>query len=307
MANNVKEAQRTREILRAVRRVELKTRRLVEDQLAGQYHSAFKGRGMDLADVREYVRGDEVRAIDWNVTARTGVPHVKNFTEERELTLLLMVDMSGSGAYGSRNSSKRELAAEVASVLAFSAIRSNDKVGLLLFTDKVELYLPPRRGRTHALRVIREILFHKPEGRRTDLAAALDHANRVLKRRALTFVISDFLFNGAIDLNLDTLRRKLRATNLRHDLVAVTVVDPRELELPDVGIMTLEDIETGEQIEIDTADRRAREAYRRAAARYYEEIARCLSKAGVDRIPLTTARPFIPELMAFFGRRRARS
>ncbi|MFI5403902.1 MAG: DUF58 domain-containing protein, partial [Planctomycetota bacterium] len=210
---NRMEAQRTREVLKAVRQVELKTRRLVDEQLAGQYHAVFKGRGMNFADVREYVRGDEVRAIDWNVTARTGVPHVKTYTEERELTLLLMIDLSASGAYGSRRASKRERAAEAASALAFSAIRNNDKVGLLLFTDRVELYLPPRRGRSHILRVIREILLVEPKGRRTDLAVALDPANRILTRRALAFLVSDFLFVGPIDERVEALRRKLKATN----------------------------------------------------------------------------------------------
>jgi uncharacterized protein (DUF58 family) len=300
------EAQRTREVLKAVRQVELRTRRLVEDRLAGQYHSVFKGRGMNFAEVREYVRGDEVRAIDWNVTARTGVPHVKTFTEERELTLLLMIDMSSSGAYGSGRSSKRELAAEAASALAFSAIRNNDKVGLLLFTDRVELYLPPKRGRAHILRIIREILFFEPRGRRTDLAAALDHANRVLRRRALAFLLSDFLLVGPIDESIAALRRKLKATNRRHDVVAVSVTDPRELQLPDVGIITLEDSETGEQIEIDTSKEKAREAYRRAADRYYAEIARCIRASGVDQLALSTGLPWLPALMAFFGRRQGR-
>jgi uncharacterized protein (DUF58 family) len=303
---NRMEAQRTREVLKAVRQVELKTRRLVDEQLAGQYHSVFKGRGMNFADVREYVRGDEVRAIDWNVTARTGVPHVKTFTEERELTLLLMIDLSASGAYGSRRASKRELAAEAASALAFSAIRNNDKVGLLLFTDRVELYLPPRRGRSHILRVIREILFFEPKGRRTDLAVALDHANRVLKRRALAFLISDFLFVGPIDERVEALRRKLKATNRRHDVVAVSVTDPRELDLPDIGLVTLEDAETGEQIEIDTSKNQTRGAYRRAAERYYLEIARCLRASGVDQLEFSTATPYLPALMAFFGRRQGR-
>ncbi len=299
-------AQRTREVLRAVRQVELKTRRLVEDQLAGKYHSVFKGRGMNFADVREYVRGDEVRAIDWNVTARTGVPHVKNFTEERELTLLLMIDMSASGAYGSGRSSKRELAAEAASALAFSAIRNNDKVGLLLFTDRVEFYLPPRRSRAHVLRVIREILLFEPKGRRTDLAPALDHANRVLKRRALVFIVSDFLMAGPIDNTVGALRTKLKATSRRHDVVAVSVTDPRELRLPDIGVITLEDAETGEQIEIDTSSEKARDAYRRAAARYYAEVSRGIRASGVDQLHLSTAEPYLPVLMAFLGRRRAR-
>ncbi len=299
-------AQRTREVLRAVRQVELKTRRQVEDQLAGRYRAAFKGRGTSFADVREYVRGDEVRAIDWNVTARTGAPHVKTFAEERELTLLLMIDMSASGAYGSGRSSKRELAAEAASALAFSAIRNDDKVGLLLFTDRVELYLAPRRGHAHVLRVIREVLFFTPEGRRTDLAPALDHANRVLKRRALVLLVSDFLLAGPIDHTVGALRRKLKTTNRRHDVVAVSVTDPRERRLPDIGVITLEDAETGEQIEIDTSSEKAREAYRRAADRYYAEVGRSIGASGVDQLHLSTAEPYLPVLIAFLGRRRAR-
>ena len=299
-------AQRTREVLGAVRQVELKTRRAVEEQVSGQYHAVFKGRGITFADVREYVRGDEVRSIDWNVTARTSVPHVKTFIEERELTLLLMIDMSASGAYGSGRSSKRELAAEAASALAFSAIRNNDRVGLLLFTDRVELYVPPGRGQAHVLRIIREILFFEPKGRRTDLAVALDHANRVLKRRALAFLVSDFLLVGPIDERVGALRRKLKATNRRHDLVAVSVTDPKELRLPDIGVITLEDLETGERVEIDTSSEQAREAYRRAADRYYTEVGRCIRVSGVDHMKLSTAEPWLPALMAFFGRRQAR-
>jgi len=300
------EAQRTREILRTVRQVELKTRRLVDDQLAGQYHSVFKGRGMNFADVREYVRGDEVRTIDWNVTARTGVPHIKTFTEERELTLLLMIDLSASGAYGSVRASKRELAAEVGSALAFSAIRNSDKVGLLLFTDRVELFLPPKKGRSHILRIIREILFFEPKGRGTALNLALDHANRVLKRRALVFLVSDFLLPGRIEEHLPAFGRKLAVTGRRHDLVALSVSDPREYQLPDIGVITLEDAETGEQIEIDTSRASARESYARAAARYREEVARCVRGSGVEQLDLSTAKPYLPELMAFFGRRQGR-
>jgi len=297
------EAQRTREILRAVRQIELKTRRLVEEQLAGQYHSVFKGRGMNFADVREYVRGDEVRTIDWNVTARTGQPHVKTFTEERELTLLLMVDLSASGAYGSVHASKRELAAEVASSLAFSAIRNGDKVGLLLFTDRVEFYLPPKKGRLHILRLIREILFFEPKGRGTALDVALDHANRLLKRRALVFLVSDFLVP---EVEMPALGRKLQVTSRRHDVVAVSVSDPREHQLPDVGIITLEDAETGAQIEIDTSRASTREAYARSARRYREAIGHCIRGSGVDQLDLSTGRPWLPELMGFFGRRRGR-
>src|SRR6266850_1121609 len=218
----------TREILRKVRHIEIRTKRLVNDSLAGEYHSVFKGRGMDFDEVREYSPGDEVRTIDWNVTARAGRPFVKKFTEERELTILLLVDISASGNFGSADLSKRDLAAELASVLAFSAIRNSDKVGLLLYTDRVERYLPPKKGRRHVLRVVRDILYHTPEGRGTDSVKALDVANHVLHRRAIVFLISDFQSPGDPVRTRVELRRAMRQTNRRHDLIAVQVADPRE-------------------------------------------------------------------------------
>ena len=227
----------TADILKKIRRLELRTRRLVASVFAGQYHSVFKGRGMNFEDVRAYNAGDEVRFIDRNVTARTGDLHVKNFTEERELTVVLLVDVSASGGFGSVEQSKRELAAEVASLLAFSAIGNRDQVGLLLFAEEVELFLPPRKGRGHVLRLIREVLYHQPRGRRTDIAAALEYLNRVVARRAVVFLLSDF---QAPDFS-----RPLAITSRRHDLVAVPVVDPLEESLPDVGRVSLEDAETG--------------------------------------------------------------
>src|SRR5665213_1125839 len=210
-------------ILGRMRKLEIRTRRLVNDTLAGQYHSVFKGRGMDFDEVREYVPGDEVRTIDWNVTARTGHPFVKKFTEERELTILLIVDVSASGNFGSAGYSKRELAAELASVLAFSAIRNSDKVALILYTGKVELYIPPKKGRRHVLRVVREILYFQPRGLGTDTVQALDFANHVLHRRAIAFLISDFQSSEEPGVALDTLRRAMRQTNRRHDLVALHI------------------------------------------------------------------------------------
>src|SRR6202048_4279264 len=233
------------EILKKIRALEIKTRGLVETAFAGDYHSVFKGRGMNFEDVREYQPGDEIRAIDWNVTARLGNAFVKKFTEERELTVILIVDVSASGNFGSTAQSKRELAAEVACLLAFSAIRNNDKVGLLLFTDRVELFLLPKKGRTHTLRLIREILFFEPFGRGTDPALALDYLNNIVTRRAVVFFISDF---QAPDFS-----RALAVTARRHDFIAVHVNDEREKVLPNIGIVTLEDAETGEQIEIKTA------------------------------------------------------
>src|SRR5271163_388445 len=239
----------TKAIMSGMRQPQIRTRRLVNDSLAGEYHSVFKGRGMDFDEVREYSPGDEVRLIDWNVTARTGTPFIKKLREERELTILLAVDVSASGKFGSQTQSKRELAAEVASVLAFSAIRNRDKVGLLLFTDEVEQYIPPTKGRSHVLRVIREILFHTPQRRGTDVAVALDLINDVQRRRAVVFVISDFIESAEA---FERLRRQLRLTNKRHDLVLLHLRDRHEEELPPLGLLTLEDAETGEVMEIDT-------------------------------------------------------
>jgi uncharacterized protein (DUF58 family) len=218
-----------------------------------------------------------------------------------------MIDVSGSGAYGSGRSSKRELTADVAAALTFSALSSDDRVGLLLFTDRVELYLPPKRGHAHALRIIREILFLEPKGRRTDLSVALDHASRALKRRAVAFLFSDFLLIGPIATTVGALQRKLKAADRRHDVVAVSVTDPRELRLPDIGVITLEDIETGERIEIDTSSEKAREAYRRAADNYYAEIHGRIRKSGIGHLRLTTAEPWQRELIAFLGRRARRA
>ncbi len=287
-----------REILRKVRQVEIRTRRLVTDALAGQYHSVFKGRGMNFEEVREYTPGDEVRTIDWNVTARTGRPFVKKYTEERELTILLLVDVSASGHFGSARQSKREMAAELASVLAFSAIRNNDRVGLLLFTDQVEQCIPPRKGRGHVLRVVREILFFQPQRRGTDIARALDFANHILSRRAVVFLISDF--------QAPDCRQAVQLTRRRHDLIAGVVGDPRERELPDVGRVVLEDAETGEQLELDTSRAAVRAAFAEQARRRLETVRRSLRSAGVDVLDLDTSRPYLPALRQFFATRERR-
>jgi len=296
----------SREILRKVRQIELKTNRLVDDSLAGQYHSIFKGRGMDFAKVRAYVPGDEVRAIDWNVTARSGRPFVKEFTEERELTILLMIDVSASGEFGSIDRSKREWMAELGSVLAFSALRNNDKVGLLLFTDEVELYIPPRKGRAHALRLIREILFFQPEGWGTDVVAALDFANQVLHRSAITFLISDFQLPGEFETELARLRPKLHTMNRRHDVVAMAVQDPRESALPDVGWLTLEDAETGEQVDVDTSSPLVRLSFEGEAERRRRALRHAVRAGGIDLLELATDEPYLPALLHFFSTRRRR-
>src|SRR6478752_5174934 len=224
--------EKAKNILSRMRQLEIRTRRLVNDSLAGQYHSVFKGRGMDFDDVREYVAGDEVRTIDWNVTARAGRPFVKKFTEERELTILLLVDVSASGNFGSAAHTKRELAAELASVLAFSAIRNSDKVGLILYSDHVELYLPPRKGQRHVLRLVREVLGFEPQGLGTNLVRALDFVNDVIRKRAIVFLLSDFQMGHQTPESMTEFRRALRQTNLRHDLVALPIEDAREQTLP---------------------------------------------------------------------------
>lgn len=287
-----------REILKKIRHLELKTRGMVNTAFSGQYRSVFKGRGMNFEEVREYQPGDEVRAIDWNVTARMGDAFIKKFTEERELTVMLVVDVSASGEFGSVDLSKRELAAEVACLFAFSAIRNNDKVGCILFSDHVELYIPPAKGRGHALRIIREILFFEPKGRGTDIAGALVTLNRVMHRRAVVFLLSDFM---APDFS-----KPLSVASRRHDLVAIPIVDPRELELPDVGRIVLEDAETGERVVVNTADRRTRVRFSENMAAAQDELPRMFSRYGVDTIALHTDSDYVPALRRFFRNRERR-
>jgi len=302
------DATQTKALLNRVRRLDIRTRRLMNDSLLGEYHSVFKGRGMDFDAVREYVPGDEVRTIDWNVTARTGHPFVKKYTEERELTLLLVIDISESGNFGGGSQSKRELAAEVASLLALSAIRNGDRVGLLLFSDCIEQYIEPKKGRRHVQRVVREILFHEAQSRGTDVLKALDVAGHLLHRRAIVFLISDFQSNEDAAKTRPALRRALRQTNRRHDLIAVHIEDARERELPDVGLVSLEDSETGELVELDTADREVRQRFSEQAAAYTEALLGDLRREGLDALQLTTDAPYLPALQRFFkSRGRARA
>ncbi|MFH2121856.1 MAG: DUF58 domain-containing protein [Pseudomonadota bacterium] len=300
------ETQITKEILKKVRQVEVRTSRLVNDTMAGNYHSVFKGRGMNFDEVREYVPGDDIRAIDWNVTARTGIPHIKKFTEERELTIMLMIDISASGEFGSAAGSKREMMAELGSVLAFSARRNNDRVGLILFSDFVELYIPPKKGRSHILRVIREILFFQPQGTRTDLLVPLDFINRVAKRRCVTFLLSDYCLSGSFEETLSRLQPKLQITNRRHDLISMIISDPREHELPDVGWLTLEDAESGEQVELNTSDPAIRRGYAELAASRRKGLHRAIRSAGLDLLDLSTDQPYLPALFNFFKTRQRR-
>jgi len=287
--------RKTTEILSKVRQIEVRTRRLVTDSLAGNYQSVFRGSGMNFDEVRAYVSGDEIRSIDWNVTARTGTPHVKKFVEERELTIMLLIDISGSGDFGSTSWSKREMMAELGSVLAFSA-----------FSDFVELYIPPAKGRSHILRVIREILYHRPRGRQTSLTAPLDFMVEVRKRKAVTFLISDFCLDGDYEARLAELRATLQLCNRRHDLIAVVVSDPREHELPECGCVTIEDAETGRQVEIDTTDPAVRRGWRELAADRAAQLSRMLGAAGIDTLSLSTGGSYLEPLLSFFGARKRR-
>jgi uncharacterized protein (DUF58 family) len=296
-------SEQTREILRKVRQIEIRTNRLVTDTLAGQYHSVFKGRGMNFDAVREYTPGDEVRTIDWNVTARAGRPFVKKFVEERELTLTLMVDVSASGDFGSGAQSKRELAAEIASVLAFSAVRNSDKVGLILFSDQIELYVPPRKGRRHVLRLVREVLGFEPRRRGTNLVRALDFVNDVIGRRAIVFLLSDFQTGHQSSESVADLRRALRQTNRRHDLVAMPIEDIREQTLPDIGIVALEDAETGELIELNTSLSAVRQRFAEITYDRAKQLQRTLNAEAVDALRLSTDQPYVAPLMTFFKNR----
>ena len=278
-----------------VRRIEITTRHLVRDIVAGEYSSAFRGRGVEFAEVREYQPGDDVRTIDWNVTARLGAAYVKRFLEERELSVLFAVDYSASGAFGTRRRSKRTLAVEVCAVLALAAARSNDRVGVACFTDRLERFVPPRKGRRQVLRVISELLAHDPAGRGTDLAASLQALEPLLRRRSVLFLVSDFMADGW-GPSLGRLAR-------RHDVIAVHLVDPRERELPDVGLLALEDAETGAWRWVDTASLRVRERARAAVVRFDADLAGAVEEAGADLLRLDAGEPYGEPLLAFFRRR----
>src|SRR5262245_37873286 len=287
-----------RDIVRQVRRLQIRARRAVEDLLGGEYHSVFKGVGIAFEEVREYQPGDDIRAIDWNVTARMGHPFVKRFSEERELTVMLMVDGSASNQFGTRLQPKREIAAEIAAILAFSAITNNDKVGLIVFTDKVERFVPPRKGTRHVLRIIRDILFFQPTRPGTSLREGLDYLNRVLHRRAIVFLLSDFLDTG--------FEKAFKRTGKRHDLIAVPISDPRENELPAVGLVQMEDAETGRQILVDTSSAAVRDAFA-ARARERRAALRQLSHgARIDLIEVSTDGGHLDALIRFFRLRERR-
>ncbi len=287
-----------REVISKVRHIEIVTNRLVNEVMAGSYHSVFKGRGMEFEEVREYSPGDDVRDIDWNVTARTGTPFIKTYREERELTVMLAVDLSGSTEFGSGDRLKGELAAELCALIAFSTIKNNDRVGLLIFTDKVEKFIPPKKGKNHVLRVIREVLFFKPEGRGTSIAAAAEHVMRVLTRKSVVFLISDFL-GGQV-------RRPLAVLNQNHDLVAVKIRDPREMEMPAIGLAAFEDPETGEIVFVDTMNAGFRRRFAESAVKMHDETRQLFKELKIDFVEIRTDRSYIDPIVELFRRRASR-
>ena len=290
----------TGDLIARIRRIEITTRKLVSDSFAGEYQSVFKGRGMEFDEVRQYHPGDDVRTIDWNVTARTGEPYVKSFIEERELTVMLAVDVSGSGDFGTRNRFKRELAVELAAVMSFAATTNNDRVGLLLFTDRVELLVPPRKGRSHVLRMVRDLLVFQPVGSGTDLRLALDTVHQMLKRRSIVFLVSDFLADP------ESYRQAMLVANRRHDVVAFDLSDPLEQEIADVGILALEDAESGQLRWVDTGSSEWKREFSERVAHLEEHKREVLIAAGVDRISVTTERDYVAGVGAFFKDRLRR-
>ena len=286
------------EVLKQVRRIQIYTNRTVNEVFAGEYESTFKGRGMQFDEVREYTPGDDVRSIDWNVTARTGKPYIKRYVEERELTVMLLVDLSASGAFGSVGKFKNELAAELCAVLAFAAIKNNDKVGLITFTDQIERFIPPQKGTQHVLRVIRELLYGQARNKKTDIKMALEYLAKVMHKKAIVFLVSDFIDEG--------FEQTFRLVNKRHDLIALAVRDRHELSLPPAGLIELEDPETGQTMLVDTASRAFQRKYQTHALQRQVELEKIFRAAGVDRINITTDKPYLHELVRFFRMREKR-
>ena len=287
-----------KELIKQIRRIQIYTNRTVNEVFAGEYESTFKGRGMQFDEVREYAPGDDVRSIDWNVTARMNKPYIKRYVEERELTVMLLVDLSASGAFGTIGKLKNELAAELCAVLAFSAVKNNDKVGLITFSDRIERFIPPKKGIQHVLRVIRELLYAESPHRQTDLPAAMDYLGRVIRKKATVFLVSDFIAGD--------IRNPLRLINKRHDLIAVVVRDRREVALPAVGLIELEDAETGEVLLIDTSSRRVRREYEGRAAGVCNNLESLFRSVGVDSINVSSDKPYVQELVRFFRMREKR-
>jgi uncharacterized protein (DUF58 family) len=287
-----------RELISQIRRIEIRTNRMVNDVLAGEYHSVFKGRGVEFEEVREYQHGDDIRTIDWNVTARMRQPFVKRYREERELTVMLLVDASSSSMFGTSGKMKGELAVELSALLAFSAIKNNDRVGLMLFTDRIEKYIPPKKGKNHVLRLIRELLMFEPTGGSTDIKVSLDFLGKVQKRKSVVFLLSDFLGENYSD--------SLRITNRRHDLITISITDPREVDLPPIGFLELEDAETGEVVIIDTFDPHIRSRFSDIAQRDTEKLELDFKRMKVDHIPVRTDLPYIDPIIRFFKQRAKR-
>ncbi|NLF25777.1 MAG: DUF58 domain-containing protein [Deltaproteobacteria bacterium] len=287
-----------KELAKKIRYIEIYTSKAVNDVLAGRYQSVFKGRGMEFEEVREYAPGDEIRSIDWNVTARMGRPFVKRFVEERELSIMFLVDLSASGSFGSVDKTKNEVAAELCALLAFSAIKNNDKVGLIAFTDEVEMYIPPKKGTSHVLRLIRELLGFKPRAIKTDISAALDYLGRLRLKRAVVFLVSDFIAEG--------FERPLRVVAKRHDLIALSINDPREMELPAVGLIELKDTETGEQILIDSRDAGGRQRYAAAAKERRAALQAMFRSMSIDHVEVISGHDYVRNLMVFFRQRERR-
>jgi len=281
-----------KELFKKIRRIEIRTKRLVNDLFSGEYHSTFKGQGMEFEEVRQYEPGDDIRLIDWNVTARTGYPHIKKFREERELSVIFMVDASSSGAFGTRERFKADVAAELCAVLAFSAIKNNDKVGMIIFTNKIEKFLPPKKGKAHVLRLIREILYFKPRGRGTDIGGALEYFNKVIKKKSVVFLISDFFSEDFL--------KPLQIANNKHDVIAMKISDPRELKFDNVGLIELEDAETGETIIIDTGSAAFRQDFARQAEEDNFGLKRSLKRINLDFIQIITNQSYIIPLINFF-------
>ncbi len=287
-----------KEIFKKIRRIEIRTRKLVNDLFSGEYHSTFKGQGMEFEEVREYTPGDDIRLIDWNVTARTGAAHVKKFKEERELTVILLVDASSSGRFGTFEKYKEELAAELCALLAFSAIKNNDKVGLIVFTDKIEKFIPPQKGKPHVLRLIREIIYFQPEHTKTDIAGALEFFSKVIKRKSVVFLISDFLSEDFFT--------PLRIANKKHDIIAVKISDPRELRFGNYGLIELEDAETGEVMVLDTSSHAFRKEFEIQAAQSTDDLKHRFRLIDLDFIQIRTDRPYTGPLIQFFKMREKR-
>ncbi|MCH8300556.1 MAG: DUF58 domain-containing protein [Candidatus Marinimicrobia bacterium] len=287
-----------KEVLENVRRLEIGTKGLVNEIFSGEYHTVFKGRGMEFAEVREYVPGDDIRLIDWNVSARTGSPFIKVFSEERELSMMLVVDMSRSGTFGTSYRMKDEVAIEICALLAFSAMKNNDKVGLLIFTDRVEKFIPPRKGRQHVLRVLREIVYHEPENKGTNMSSALEYLLRVIRRNSVVFILSDFMDDG--------FQKSLRVVSSKHDVIAIKVTDKLEIQLPDAGLISLVDAETGENVVVDTSDEKIRNSYSALRQAQQEGLEKMFKKINLDYINIKTGESYVEPLYKFFRKRAKR-